>query len=58
MKILIDTNVYLDFYRSNDAALKLFDEMEKHFDKIIVTDQIIVEFERSRETVIPEYKSQ
>lgn len=52
MKILIDTNIYLDFYRSNNEALKLFEEMEKHFDKIILTDQIIVEFERSRETVI------
>lgn len=56
MKILIDTNIYLDFYRSNNAALKLFDEMEKHFDKIILTDQIIVEFERSRETVIRKVK--
>jgi predicted nucleic acid-binding protein len=56
MKILIDTNIYLDFYRSNNEALKLFDEMEAHFDKIILTDQIIMEFERSRETVIRKVK--
>lgn len=52
MKILIDTNIYLDFYRSNNEALKLFKELVDHFDKIILTDQIIIEFERSRESVI------
>jgi predicted nucleic acid-binding protein len=56
MKILIDTNIYLDFYRSNNEALKLFDEMEAHFDRIILTDQIIMEFERSRESVIRKVK--
>ncbi|MCP9751260.1 PIN domain-containing protein [Ferruginibacter sp. HRS2-29] len=52
MKILIDTNIYLDFYRSNNETLKLFKELVNHFDKIILTDQIIFEFERSREGVI------
>lgn len=52
MKILIDTNIYLDFYRSNKQALKLFDEMTNHLDKIILTDQIEFEFERNREPII------
>lgn len=51
-KILIDTNIFLDFYRSNKIAIKLFHELENHFDKIIITDQIILEFERSREIVL------
>lgn len=51
-KILIDTNIYLDFYRSNKDALKLFDELVSHYESIILTDQIIQEFERSREKVI------
>lgn len=56
MKILIDTNIYLDFYRSNRDTLKLFEELSNHFDKIILTDQIIMEFERNRETVIRRVK--
>jgi rRNA-processing protein FCF1 len=56
VKILIDTNMYLDFYRSNKDAIKLLGELSKHFDKIILTDQIIQEFERNREVVIKTLK--
>ena len=52
MKILIDTNIFLDFYRSNNHAMNIFSELINHTDKIILTDQIIQEFDRSRENVI------
>lgn len=56
MKLLIDTNIYLDFYRSNKNSIQLLNELSKHFDNIILTDQIIQEFERNRETVIKALK--
>lgn len=52
MKIFIDTNIYLDFYRSNKEGLRLLEELEGHFESIILTDQVILEFERNREKVI------
>lgn len=52
VKLLIDTNIYLDFYRSNKDSIQLLSELSKHFDKIILTDQIVQEFERNREIVI------
>jgi hypothetical protein len=52
MKILIDTNIYLDFYRSNKEGIILLTELIAQDEVIILTDQIIQEFERSREKVI------
>lgn len=52
VKLLIDTNIYLDFYRSTKDSIQLLSELAKHFDKIILTDQIVQEFERNREVVI------
>ncbi|MBS7231701.1 DUF4935 domain-containing protein [Flavobacterium psychroterrae] len=52
MKILIDTNIFLDFYRSNGASIHIFSTLIENIDKFILTDQIIQEFERSRESVI------
>jgi len=52
MKILIDTNIFLDFYRSNGASIHIFSTLIENIDKFILTDQIIQEFERSREGVI------
>jgi glycerol-3-phosphate cytidylyltransferase-like family protein len=52
MKILIDTNVYLDFYRSNKEGMILLSELIALDGVIILTDQIIQEFERSREKVL------
>ncbi|XJR90300.1 PIN domain-containing protein [Elizabethkingia anophelis] len=56
VKLLIDTNIYLDFYRSNKNSIQLLNELSKHFDNIILTDQIIQEFERNRETVLKALK--
>ncbi|WP_125717893.1 PIN-like domain-containing protein [Flavobacterium ustbae] len=52
MKILIDTNIFLDFYRSNGTSIHIFSTLIENIDHFIVTDQIIQEFERSREGVI------
>ncbi|WP_312746704.1 PIN domain-containing protein [Sphingobacterium multivorum] len=57
VKLLIDTNIYLDFYRSNKDSIQLLSELSKHFDKIILTDQIIQEFERNREVVLKTLRS-
>ncbi|ANF50279.1 hypothetical protein A0O34_07010 [Chryseobacterium glaciei] len=56
VKLLIDTNIYLDFYRSNKDSIQLLSELSKHFDKIVLTDQIVMEFERNREVVIKALK--
>lgn len=56
MKILIDTNIFLDFYRSNNQPINIFNTLTEHIDKIILTDQIIQEFDRSRESVIKKLK--
>lgn len=52
MRILIDTNIFLDFYRSNKTPVNIFSTLLENIDKFILTDQIIQEFERSRESVI------
>lgn len=52
MKIFIDANIYLDFYRSNNDAIKVFDELIKNSASVILTDQIIDEFFRNREVVL------
>ncbi|MDI9341836.1 MAG: PIN domain-containing protein [Sediminibacterium sp.] len=56
MKILIDTNIFLDFYRSNSQPVNIFNTLKEHIDRIILTDQIIQEFDRSREYVIKTLK--
>lgn len=52
MRILIDTNIFLDFYRSNKTPVNIFSTLIENISKFILTDQIIQEFERSRESVI------
>ena len=56
MKILIDTSIFLDFYRSDGASVKIFSTLMEHIDKFILTDQIIQEFDRNREGVIKKVK--
>lgn len=52
MKILIDTNIFLDFYRANSHPVNIFNALKENINSIILTDQIIQEFERSREVVL------
>ncbi|SDL12040.1 PIN domain-containing protein [Siphonobacter aquaeclarae] len=56
MKFLIDTNIYLDFYRYNNESIQLLNSLTEHSDKIILIDQIIDEFHRNREKILNELK--
>lgn len=56
MKILIDTNIYLDFYRSKNEALRILDQVMENSDSIILTEQIVNEFYRSRTKLLKEVK--
>lgn len=52
--IFIDTNIFLDFYRIQNAntSLKYIEEILKHLDKIIVTSQVEMEYKKNRQKVI------
>lgn len=54
--IFIDTNILLDFYRirKSDISLKYLEEIEKHTDKLILTNQVEMEFRKNRQKVILE----
>lgn len=53
--IFIDTNIWLDFYRSrNDAGLALLKRAEAIADKVIVTYQLESEFKKNRQAAILE----
>lgn len=58
--IFIDTNILLDFYRirKSDISLKYLDEMEAHKDKLILTNQVEMEFRKNRQKVILEALSE
>jgi predicted nucleic acid-binding protein len=56
MKILIDTNIFLDFYRTNTHPVEIFNLLKENISSIIITDQIIQEFERNREVVLNNVK--
>lgn len=57
MKIFIDANIYLDFYRSTNEAIKVFEELISNSSSVIITDQIIEEFYRNREVVLRTIKT-
>jgi hypothetical protein len=52
--IFIDTNIFLDFYRIQNAntSLKYIEEILKHLDKIIITSQVEMEYKKNRQKVI------
>jgi len=53
--LFIDTNIWLDFYRSrNDASLALLQHAESVADKIVVTYQLESEFKKNRQSAILE----
>jgi len=55
-QLFIDTNIWLDFYRSRgaDLSLKLLDHVRSISDKLIVTYQIEMEFKKNRQAAILE----
>lgn len=54
--IFIDTNILLDFYRirKSNVSLKYLEQIEKHFDLIITSSQVEMEFKKNRQSVILE----
>ena len=54
--IFIDTNIFLDFYRirNSDVSMKYLQEIEKHIDIIITSNQVEMEFKKNRQPVILE----
>jgi len=54
--IFIDTNILLDFYRirKSDISLKYLEEIEKHKELLILTNQVEMEFRKNRQKVILE----
>lgn len=54
--IFIDTNILLDFYRirRTDISMKYLEEIEKHKDIIISTNQVEMEYKKNRQTAILE----
>lgn len=50
--IFVDTNIYLDFYRSNGpAAERQLKTLEKHIDSLIISEQVWMEFLKNRQAV-------
>lgn len=56
MKILIDTNIYLDFYRASHHSEAVFELLEANYHSVILTDQIVYEFDRNREAILLDLK--
>lgn len=52
--IFIDTNIYLDFYRTREKTFEtsMIQHIDDNRDKIITTDQIFMEYKKNRQTVI------
>lgn len=51
--LFIDTNIWLDFYRSNnEAGLSLLRHLQKLSEFIIATDQVEMEFKKNRQGVL------
>ena len=52
MRIHLDANILLDFYRDNENALTLFDELHRCASQLIITEQVRDEFRRNRASVL------
>jgi hypothetical protein len=51
-KVVIDTNYFLDLYRSNKVISLFFDDIKKIGSFLIVSDQLFDEFLRNRDTLL------
>ena len=51
--IFVDTNIFLDFYRtSGESAARQMKALERHKERLILTDQVRMEFLKNRQKVI------
>jgi predicted nucleic acid-binding protein len=46
--LFIDTNIYLDFYRlrNSKVSLQLLQALNRHVDKLILTEQVEMEYKK------------
>lgn len=51
-KLYIDTNIYLDFYRSATEPIALIRQLEAYSEHIVMTEQTVDEFFRNRNRVL------
>lgn len=52
IKIFIDTNFFLDFYRSNTDKLKILKDLKKHSSYLVFPEQVYSEFLRNRDNIL------
>src|SRR3546814_912450 len=53
--LFVDTNIWLDFYRSrNDASMGLLQHLEQVAERVVVTYQIEAEYKKNRQVAILE----
>jgi len=57
-KIYPDTNRFLDFYRSADDKIDIFDELQKYTGNLVLTEQTITEFRRNRVSTLKNQATQ
>jgi predicted nucleic acid-binding protein len=51
--LFIDTNIWLDFYRSEtEAGIRLLEHVNSISDRIIVCPQVEMEFKKNRQSII------
>jgi hypothetical protein len=51
--VFVDTNIFLDFYRKDGGdAVKQIEALGRHIDRLILTDQVFMEFLKNRQLVI------
>lgn len=55
MKVLVDTNVLLEFYRNQKDRLSTLDDLAKAGKSVVFPEQVLREFRRNREGLIDEY---
>jgi len=57
IKFIIDTNTFLDFYRSSNDALQILDEVKNNKEQLVFSEQVYREFMRNRVTELDSLKS-
>lgn len=51
--VFVDTNIFLDFYRKEGSeAVKQIEALKRHREKLIFSDQVLMEFMKNRQVVI------
>jgi predicted nucleic acid-binding protein len=57
MKIYIDTNWFLSFYQSNHERQNVLENIAKHAELVVMTEQNLNEFRRNRTALLIDLRS-